>query len=87
MHLVPAAYFTIKNKLKKLIGIGPACLLWNLWGLKREYIVTKANQNEALPWKIAVLGIEKVLCWCRNLLSLAHTGILHANIGKFHNNY
>jgi hypothetical protein len=27
--------------------------------------VTKANQNEALLSKIAVLGIKKTPCWCR----------------------
>jgi hypothetical protein len=26
-------------------------------------------------WKIAVLGMKKP-CWCRNMLSLAHAGIL-----------
>ncbi len=41
--------------------------------------VTKATQNDALLWKIPVLGMEKAPCWCRNLLSLAHTGILHVH--------
>jgi hypothetical protein len=46
------------------------------------YTVTKANQNEALLWKIAVLGMEKSPCWCRNNLSFAHAGILHSSLPK-----
>ncbi len=41
-----------------------------------QYTVTKATQNEALLWKIAVLGREKVSFWCRNFLSLSLSGIL-----------
>jgi hypothetical protein len=45
-----------------------------------QYTVTKATQNEALLWKIAVLGREKASCRCRNFLSLSHTGILHSSM-------
>jgi hypothetical protein len=50
------------------------------------YTVTKANQNEALLWKISVLVMEKAPRvfksprLCRKILSLAHIGILHSSM-------
>jgi len=41
------------------------------------YTVTRTTQNEALLWKVAVLGMKKPPCWCRNILPLVHIGILH----------
>ncbi len=45
----------------------------------RPCTFTKATQNEALLWKIAVLGMEKIPSWCRNIFYLTHTGILHSS--------
>ncbi len=44
------------------------------------YTVTRTTQNEALLWKIAVLGMKKVPCGCRNILPLAHTGTLQSSM-------
>jgi hypothetical protein len=44
------------------------------------YTVTRATQSEALVWKIAVLGMKKVPCWCRNILFLSHPAILHSSM-------
>ncbi len=44
--------------------------------------VTRTTYNEALLWKIAVLGMKKVPCWCWNILPLVHTDILHPSMLK-----
>ncbi len=44
--------------------------------------VTKTNQNEALLWKIAVLGMKKPPLVPEHL-SLTHTGILHLHAVNF----
>jgi hypothetical protein len=40
----------------------------NVPWLMCPHTVTRAAQNEALLWKIAVLGMKKAPCWCRNIL-------------------
>ena len=45
-----------------------------------RHSVTRTTQNEALLWKITDLRIERAPCWCRNILSLAHTGIWHSSM-------
>ncbi len=45
-----------------------------------RYTVTKANQNEALLWKIAVLGTKKSPVGCRKIFSLAQAGMLHSSM-------
>jgi hypothetical protein len=44
------------------------------------HTVTRTTKNEALLWKIAVIGMKKVPCWCCNILPLVHTDILHPSM-------
>jgi hypothetical protein len=44
------------------------------------YTVTRTTQNEALLWKIAVLGMQKAPRRFWNILSLSHTVILHSSM-------
>jgi hypothetical protein len=45
-----------------------------------EHALLKKLLKMKLPSRIAVFGMEKAPSWCRNLLSLAHTGILHSSV-------
>jgi hypothetical protein len=42
--------------------------------------VEKANQNDVIIWKIAVLGMKKPPVGAETILSLAHAGILHSSM-------
>jgi hypothetical protein len=46
---------------------------------ERFYTVAKANEKEALIWKIAVLGRKKPPVNAETFGSLAHAGILHSS--------
>jgi hypothetical protein len=45
-----------------------------------RYTVTKANQNEALLWKIAVLGTKKSPVGARKFSPSPMAGILHSSM-------
>jgi hypothetical protein len=46
----------------------------------KQHTVTRTIQNEALLWKIAVLGMQKAPRRFWNILSLSHTVILHSSM-------
>jgi hypothetical protein len=46
-----------------------------LYNLKNTEL--KANQNEALLWKIEIVGIKKAPYWSWNILSLTHAGLFY----------
>ncbi len=48
----------------------------------RTYTVKKLNKRKLSYRKIAVLGMKKAPCWCWNILSLTHTGILHSSTSE-----
>ena len=52
----------------------------DVFGNGNMYTVTKGTSNEALLWKIAVLGMGKDPCWAWNIFSLSYTDILHSSM-------